>query len=262
MTGPNITISSTMKQLTIGGGRIPASLDIQANLTEIKKAIDWAAENSVEIMCTPECALSGYMWRPDSQEEPQIIELSSAIDEIKKYSKEKAVDLVLGTAWYNAANIWSNMQAFIINGECQEVYYKNVLFGGEVRVYCPGNDITVFNYKDFKIGGLICNDLWSNPMFWPGVSGQLLQKLMIEQVDVVFLSANVPRDATHNDLFYQWHETTCRMFSGTGRWNMVVCDIAVDDSKIICPVGIIERNSMWAVKGHDNNTNYFKHTVN
>jgi predicted amidohydrolase len=251
-----------MKTLTVGGCRIPVSSDIQANLTEIKKAIDWAADNSVEIMCTPECALSGYMWRPESQKDPRVIELSSAIDEIKKHSKEKKVDLVLGTAWYNLENEWTNIQAFIIDGECQEVYYKNVLFGKELIVYRPGNDITVFNYKNFKISGLICNDLWSNPMFWPGASAQLLQKLMIEQVDVVFLSANVPRDTTHNDLFYQWHETTCRMFSGTGRWNMVVCDIGIDDSRKLCPVGIIERNSMWAAKGHDSEPCYFKHTIN
>ena len=251
-----------MKTLTVGGCRIPVSLDIQANLTEIKKAIDWAADNSVEIMCTPECALSGYMWTPNSQEDPKVIEISAAIEEITKYSLDKKVDLVLGTAWYNSANAWTNMQAFIIDGKCQEVYYKNVLFGQETRLYSPGDEITVFKYKDFRIGGLICNDLWSNPMFWPSASAMLLQKLMLERVDVVFVSANLPHETTHKELFYQWNDSCIRMFGGTGQWNTVVCDATNKSIDPLCPVGVVERNSMWAVKGHDNETSYFKHVVN
>jgi predicted amidohydrolase len=251
-----------MKKLTVGGCRIPVSLDIKTNLAEIKKAIDWAADNSVDIMCTPECALSGYMWQPISQEDPKVIEISAAIDELKKYSLDKKVDLVLGTAWYNSANAWCNIQAFIINGECQEVYYKNVLFGHEIRLYCPGNDITVFKYKGFRIGGLICNDLWSNPMFWPGASAELLQKMMLERVDVIFVSANLPHETTHKELFYQWNDSCIRMFSGTGQWNTVVCDAANESIDSLCPVGVVERNSMWAVKGHDNETCYFKQVVN
>jgi predicted amidohydrolase len=251
-----------MKQLTVGGCRIPVGADIQANLKEIKKSIDWAADNSVDIMSVPECALSGYMWAPESQEDPRVIELDLALQSVMLYAKEKAVDLVLGTAWYDADNHWTNMQMFIVEGKCQHVHRKNVLFGTEMQYYQGGNDSSVFEYKGFNIAGLICNDLWSNTMFWPSASAMLLTKLQHEKADVVFVSANVPRDASHAELFYQWHEACIRMFGGTGRWNTVVSETAHTNPISICPVGVVGRNAMWATKGHDIETCYFKHVVN
>jgi predicted amidohydrolase len=251
-----------MKQLTVGGCRIPVSLYIQENLKQIKKAIDWAADNSIDIMSTPECALSGYMWAPSSQTDPRVIELSAAIDEITKYCLDKKVDLVLGTAWYDGQNRWCNIQAYIINGVCQQVYYKTVLFGKEMQFYSGGNELTIFEYKNFKVGSLICNDLWSNPMIWPSASATMLQKLMYEQVDLVFVAANLPHETTHKELFYQWNDSCIRMFGGTGKWNTVICDAANVGLESLCPVGVVERNATWAVKGHDSETCYFKHTVN
>jgi len=251
-----------MKQLTVGGCRIPVSLDIQENLKEIKKAIDWAADNSVEIMSTPECALSGYMWAPSSQTDPRVIELDLALQSVMLYSKEKTVDLILGTAWYDHDSVWKNMQLFIVDGKCQHVHRKSVLFGTEMQYYQGGNDSGVFNYKGFNIAGLICNDIWSNTMVWPSASAMLLQRLKHEKADVVFVSANVPRDASHAELFYQWHEVCIRMFGGTGNWNTVVSEISHTNPTPVCPVGIVGRNAMWSVKGHDTETCYFKEIVN
>ena len=57
---------------TFAGCQIPVTRDIEKNIKEIKKAIDWAKDNFVEIIATPECALSGYMWKPDSVDDPRL----------------------------------------------------------------------------------------------------------------------------------------------------------------------------------------------
>ena len=101
-----------MKTLTVGGCRIPVSLDIKANLAEIKKAIDWAADNSVDIMCTPECALSGYMWQPTSQEDPKVIEISAAIDELKVSVGAVSIDRFDFGAYDNLALICAESIVF------------------------------------------------------------------------------------------------------------------------------------------------------
>ena len=120
-----------MKQLTVAGCRIPVGMSIDQNVVQIKRAIDWAAVNGVNIMVTPECALSGYMWAPDDRQDPRIQELAEALGAVQEYSLLKAVDLVLGTACYNAQGAWANMQAFIVDGHCVDHYEKQVLFGAE-----------------------------------------------------------------------------------------------------------------------------------
>ena len=49
------------KTVRLGGAQIPINGDdVQFNKKEILKALDWAKENEVDFILTPECALSGY----------------------------------------------------------------------------------------------------------------------------------------------------------------------------------------------------------
>ena len=249
--------------IVIGGCRIPVTNIIADNLLEIKKVIDWAAENKVDIMSTPECALSGYMWAPKDRDDPRVLELNNAIQEISAYSKDKGVDLVLGTAWYDAEDRWTNMQAFIIDGKCEHTHRKNILFQREGELYYPGQPPTVFDYKGTRIAGLICNDAWANPMVWPGHSGMLLNALKNEDVHFVFLSAFVPKEDRPNNIFYRWHQSQVEMFSAFGIWNTIVCDTTTNvdgsayDGPPVSPVGVCDYAANW-LKGSDIGTAYFK----
>ena len=250
-------------KIIVGGCRIPVTHNIADNLAEIKKAIDWAAEHSVDIMSTPECALSGYMWGPTSEEDPRVIELNSAIQEVSAYSKEKKVDLVLGTAWYDNEKRWTNMQAFIINGTCEHTHRKNVLFQKESECYYTGQPSTTHEYKGVRIAGLICNDAWSNPMVWPGSSGMLLNGLKSEDVHFVFLSAFVPKNTEPQNIWYRWHKSQVEMFSAFGIWNTIVCDTSTDldgteyTGEPMCPVGICDYGTNW-LENTNFGTAYFK----
>jgi predicted amidohydrolase len=248
-----------MKQLTVAGCRIPVGLDIAANVIQIKRAIDWAHDNAVDIMVTPECALSGYMWAPEDRQDPRILALAQALGQVQDHALLKAVDLVLGTACYNAQGAWAKMQAFIVAGHCVDHYEKQVLFGAEQCVYTAGHRLAILDYKQFKIAGLICNDLWSNPILWPGQSADLLQELRRQKVDVVFVSANMPSSNEQQELFYAWTDACIRMYSLTGDWNTVISDPTT--TAATCPVGIVGRNSEWLIKGHDHAADYFKFTV-
>ena len=255
-----------MKTLTVGGCRIPVTHNIVDNLAEIKKAIDWGAENDVDIMSTPECALSGYMWSPKSKEDPRVVELEAAIQEVSAYAKEKKVDLVLGTAWYNSEKEWTNTQTFIIDGKVVHTYAKNLLVDPEIEHYYPGHPTTIYEYKGVRIAGLICNDAWSNPMMWPGASAHILNRLNAENVEVVFLSAFVPKDCEPKDVFYRWHKSQIEMFSAFGNWTTVTCDSSTDvdgtayDGAVVCPIGVCDHNTHW-IDDIKPRTAYFKSKV-
>lgn len=81
--------------LRFGGAQIPCTPDIDKNVETIKKSIDWAAENNVEYLVTPEASLSGYT----AHFADDLDKLKKALTDIEKYASDKRVGLCLGTLW-------------------------------------------------------------------------------------------------------------------------------------------------------------------
>lgn len=83
------------KTIRFGGAQIPVTPDIQKNIKTIKKAIDWAAENKVDYLVTPEASLSGYSttWCDN------VEVLADSLKEIEVYAALMNVGLCLGTLW-------------------------------------------------------------------------------------------------------------------------------------------------------------------
>lgn len=249
-----------MNKIRVGGCRILVGLNIQTNLTEIKKAIDWAGENDVDIISTPECALSGYLWKPNSIDDPLITEIKSAYDEICRYSKEKNVDIVLGTGWVNSNRHWCNSQKFIVNGQCIHTHQKAILIPEEEKMYTPGGDnVVIINYKGLTVAGLICNDAWSNPFIFQSKSINILKSLKDKKTDIIFLSANVPADVRPRRLFYDWNKSWIEMAAATLKINFVVSDVTikVDPSDPVSPAGICGYPFLWNVIANDSKRDYF-----
>ena len=253
-----------MQKIRIAGCRLPVGLNIQNNLKEIKTAIDWAAENSVDIISTPECALSGYLWKPNHIKDPLIAEIEDAYTEICEYSKEKNVDIVLGTGWVNSQKHWCNAQKFIVDGKCIHTHQKVILFPLEAEMYTPGGDTVVtIRYKGLTIAGLICNDAWSNPFAFQNRSGAILQSLRDKKTDIIFLSANVPGDSWPRRLFYDWNKSWIEMAAATLKMSFVVSDVTVlnKPNDPISPAGVCEFPNLWKVVADDTNRDYFFHDI-
>lgn len=243
-----------MNSLTVGGCKIPVTHNIQSNLKEIKEAIDWASENGVQLMSTPECALSGYLWEPDDLlpgKDPKTKELEIAMEEVISYSKEKNVDLILGTAWYNKTGDWTNMQRYIFKGEVVYEYAKNILADADAQIYSRERlPPRIINYNGVNISGVICNDFWSNPVIYGGASGQILGYLMNNNVQIVFVSSFVPKEPGPENSFYHWHLGQISNMSLYCQFATVVSDSStnVDGTEYngppAAPVGIWDMNGI------------------
>ena len=81
--------------IRFGGAQIPVTASIEKNELTIKKAIDWASENSVDYLVTPEASLSGY----STDFEKNFPILVESLTSIEKYAATKNVGLCLGTIW-------------------------------------------------------------------------------------------------------------------------------------------------------------------
>lgn len=253
------------RQITVAGCRLKVNQDINNNLNELKKFIDWAAENDVDIAGTPECALSGYMWAPADHNKEQVIQLKEAVEEIKNYAGERSVDVALGTAWFNQQGEWANQVKFIIDGEYQYEYSKSVLLEQEF-IYTRGMSPAIFDYKGFTISTLVCNDFWSNPQLWPGTSGNILNVLYDRNVEIIFQAVYSPKFAGPDSIFYRHHQTQIEMANLFNHWVTVTSDTTTNvdgtdyQGPAASPCGICNDNVEW-VRGDDTQVCYFKKTI-
>tara|TARA_B100000902_G_scaffold350558_1_gene359926 strand:+ start:1779 stop:2714 length:936 start_codon:yes stop_codon:yes gene_type:complete len=159
----------------LAGAQIPISGDdVQYNKKEILKALDWAKENEVDFILTPECALSGY--KTTWQE--RFEEIQDALKEIEDYQKKLEVGLHLGTMFKEpcAHGILNRNQIrhYDQQGQLISVTDKCYLISSEggadanlvpsfkpcEPIKLPYAPITGVD-REFIGVGLICNDIWS-----------------------------------------------------------------------------------------------------
>ena len=73
-----------MTSIRLAGAQIPVTQDIQYNKKQIFKALDWAKDNQVDHLVTPEGSLSGYGSFTLFDES---VELSDALKEVEEHQK-------------------------------------------------------------------------------------------------------------------------------------------------------------------------------
>ena len=134
-----------MKKIRIAGAQIPIKdNDIQYNKNEILKSLDWAKENNVDLIQTPEAALSGYnfnFW------EANMGEIVESLKEIESKQKEYGIGLNLGTCivdyeMYGAIKR-NQVRHYSNTGELYGITNKTYL------VHADGNCIP--NFHDLEI---------------------------------------------------------------------------------------------------------------
>ena len=199
--------------IRIAGAQIPInSYQISYNLNEIKKALDWAADNDVDIIQTPEASLSGYnpahwMYREWSINQNDI-ELPDAIEELEAYQHQVGVGLNLGTCMLQredsgllARNV---IRHYDKHGNIYGVTEKTHVAGCDgpcVPADNPGTKVqfppTVVNSETpVHFCGMICNDMWSYSLSLDKkCPNKILTEHLIEMVsrkspDIIFHSTN------------------------------------------------------------------------
>lgn len=258
--------------MTIAGAQIPVCQDIQKNKAEILKAIDWAKENEVDHILTPEGSLSG--WWPGW--ELKMDELTEALREVEKHQKEAGVGLHLGTN-YEEDEVWGRVRRNEIrhyrkDGQINGTTYKTYTtdfecalsrdpYRGEQTVTVPLiNDMNPKEYAPVA-AGLLCNDLWG----WmeakaPPITA-VMKEMTIPFIDLILHATNGQKRVESDPdflVFDKWHDAFLRM---TG-WNTNIPLLTVDsctpwnwdgesDEVDGHPIGDYMTSSTSGVVGHD-----------
>jgi predicted amidohydrolase len=262
----------------IAGAQIPVTNNIYDNIKTIKTALDWAHENKVDFLLTPEGALSGYLNSFDALRE---LKLDDHIRQVTQYACERGVNLILGTEYIKPID--SGMV------KCSQVHYYNdvgikiadydkqmpipaemayIGQGPEEPVHIEG--LGVNGPYNFKAGTFICNDMWGQ-LHGKTVAIPDMQFYNHYNADIIFHASNGYRgdevgDESDAQKMKEFADVNIWMAS---RYNIPI--VTVDncykndgsfyDGPTSSTSGVIH-NGEWLVKAAPTGTDYFYHDFN
>ncbi len=136
--------------------------DVQGNLTHIVRAARVAQEeHRADLVLFPELALSGYPPEDLLFHRGFHVQIDRALEQVRR--EVPAGHLVVGFPEYGATGI-ANAAAVIAEGRVAAVHRKaelpNYKVFDEKRYFHAGSEPTVLTIKGFRVGVLICEDIW------------------------------------------------------------------------------------------------------
>lgn len=257
-------------KVRFGGAQLPVTPELWKNVVTIKRAIDWAAENKVEFLVTPEGSLSGYT--PNFVEhDGDIQNLKAALNDVENYARERKVGLCLGTLM-----VEEEPQGLLKRNEIRfyDPYldhkgnaYKRMIIMSDLVV--PGDKTEIItlgtSHGFFRVGGLICNDMWGEK------EGKVLGRTALYDMkdagaQLCVHATNGFRgddigDESKQELFRTFHEATLRILTQTGM-PIITVDSCNDiygqpyDGPTSTPSGVIV-NSEWVAQAPRYGEQYF-----
>jgi len=285
--------------IRIAGAQIPIiDEDIQFNKNEIFKALDWAKENNVDLIQTPEGSLSGYgdFW------ENKIDELLDALKEVEEYQKKCGVALNLATSILSYEKYGALKRNQIRHYDKKGVLYAQT--NKTYLVHADGNSlpsfhpIQSFNMPFVKLHGvgMVCNDMWG-AVQEQGTDYKpikALNEILTEKhVDIIFHSTNgykfAERDFKMNpdynpesykvsgkdyvvrDTFDKWNEAWLQMTAFRSVATILTVDACtywgwsgednLDTIKSSSPSGVVNPLGQWVAQAPRYGRQYFHYDL-
>ncbi len=251
--------------IRVSGGQIPVSRDIETNVSNIKRAIDYAISESADILLTPEGSLSGYTHEFDTQA------VHDALDYVTQKAREANLGLALGTCFVEPQDqkCYNQVRFYKPGGEYLGFHSKTLTCGslteppkGEINHYAI-SPLKTFDYNGVLIGGLICNDLWANPECTPVPDPHLTQQLSRMGARIIFHAVNGGRSASEwSDVAWRYHGSNLRMRARAGSlWIVTVDNCHPVDIRCSSPSGVINPQGEWVCRTEPKGEQFFNYTI-
>lgn len=158
------------EEMHIGVVQMCLSTNIVENTQKILGFVKQASKRGIDLLCFPECSLTGYIV---DHYKIRMDDIRKSVSEIQRASDKHNISVIVGTSWhsYNKNKVDNDNDKKIIYNSAVvirphskiKLYFKNDLTDYDKNYFSKGDNTITFRVKDTKCGVLICRDQ-NNPL--------------------------------------------------------------------------------------------------
>lgn len=162
------------ENMHIGIVQMYLSTDVAQNTEKILGFMKQASERGIDLLCFPECSLTGYI---TNHNKIRMDDIRKGISDIQRSVDKHEISAIVGTSWQANSNNKNvdgddadNNKKIIYNSAVVirphsriKLYFKNDLTDYDKNYFSKGNSTITFKIKDIKCSVLICHDQ-NNPL--------------------------------------------------------------------------------------------------
>ncbi|MEA2074352.1 MAG: carbon-nitrogen hydrolase family protein [Euryarchaeota archaeon] len=127
---------------------------IEKNVSTISKYISLASKEDTDILCFPECNITGYVRDFNTVDQDAVIE---TLDIIQEQVIKDSVNVIVGVPYFERKKRFNSAIVLLTNEE-QYIYHKIHLTSSDEAFFKKGKEPLLFRLGDVKCGILICRD--------------------------------------------------------------------------------------------------------
>ncbi len=128
--------------------------DIDANLIIISKYISLASKEDIDILCFPECNITGYVRDFSKVNQNEVMDTLNIIQEQVTHN---CVNVIVGAPCFERKKRFNSAIVLLTNGR-RHIYHKINLTSSEEAYFKKGKEPLLFQLGNVKFGVLICRD--------------------------------------------------------------------------------------------------------
>lgn len=155
------------KMLSVAISQInPTVGDLEGNFNLIlKKYLELCSDTQeLDLVVFPELALTGYPPEDLVQKSDFQKKVKLAIQKLSEKTMNSNTAMIIGAPWLHQGKLY-NAALLLENGAISEIIYKwklpNYGVFDEHRIFCSGILPKPINFRGYKLGVMICEDMWS-----------------------------------------------------------------------------------------------------
>jgi predicted amidohydrolase len=226
--------------IKIAGYQMIVSDDINSNKEKILNEIHKAAAEGAKFLVTPEGSLSGYTSNFNQEQ------VRNALTEIESEAKKHHIGLMLGTCYKevtgNKEYCYNQVRVYTPDGRFAGAYSKILRCSpfdlpgtGEMVDYVEG-ELKTFEWKGYKFGILICNDLWATPGYTTMPNPYLALKLKQMGAQFIVHCINSGTDQRYR----QFHESSAELWAYSLEIPILEVNASGNDKPVNARSGLID----------------------
>jgi len=234
-----------------------ASTNVRENEAKIVNALKKAAADKVDILVTPEGALSNDTPKFDGKE------VAEAVERVRAKARELKVAMALGTCYKETIDgkevSYNQVRVYNAEGEFLGAHNKILRTSstkapgtGQMAAF-QGGPLQIFTIKGLRFGCLICNNLWASPGWTTIPNPYLAWKL--KELGAQFILHSV--DSGPNLDFKAYHESNVQLHAKAQDLHIVEVNSANLEKPINARSGLVGPKGTWLLSVPDVGEQYF-----